>query len=792
MRRVVTGGFAAGLVVLLLSGCVAAVGPAGSDPATSAAAAAAGTSPVPEPSASPSPSAPTAGGAADAPATADPGTGAGDLPQGLAEAVRRDLGITPEQYLAEAAAAGHASDIAPELAKGGVDPNGMWLDGTTIKVHATTPAARSLAESLGATPTSATQPTPPAAPDLSRRASAYDDLDNGTGWYLPLGGAFIALCSTGFNGFSSSGVPTIATAGHCLLNNTPVPSDPVPANRYVQSGPGQPGANGGPIGTLASSTFMFGGGNDSGLIPVTGAGLTPRGQVSTWNGGTIPVRGMKNATPGAPICKSGRTTGWTCGTVYEVNYTVNVEKPDKSFASVNSVVTSMCMWHGDSGGAAMIGNYAVGIDSAGSWSSGACNDPDGYSTVYPLGGDPNSVTMTQAGWQLQVAIDTPVISSTVGGSTPTVAGTVPNAATGTSVSLYVDGSSTAAGTVPVAANGSWSFAPSGLSTGVHAVTAVATYGTYNRSATSAVAYLPVGVQASRLSGDDRVLTSIAVSQAAYPQGADIVYVAFGWNFPDALVSSAAAVHGTGPVLLSPQAGVPQALLDEVARLHPKRIVIVGGTASLAPAVEDALKTVGPPVDRISGVDRFDTARQIVSDAFGAGPVAELYIATGVGFPDSLSASAAAAAKGVPVLTVQGDANALDAATVSTIQSLHPQRITVVGGAASVTAGVYAQLGGLAPALRRIGGPDRFTTSQLVAQDAFPSAAGVYLASGLTFPDALTGSVAAAVAKRPLLLTPATCAAGTVTASMYGWHASTITLVGGASTLTADVAALKLC
>lgn len=790
MRRVVTGGFAAGLVVLLLSGCVAASKNTASDPTVSAPAAGASAGPEASAGASAPSTAPAPTTPPHAPAPADPGSGAGDLPQGLEEAVRRDLGITPEQYLAEAAAAGHASDIAPELAKGGVDPDGMWLDGTTINVHATTPAARSLAESLGATPTAQ---KPPAAPDLSRTAAAYDNLDNGTGWYLPLGGNSISICSTGFNGFASNGAPTVATAGHCLLGNTPVPSAPVVANRYVQSGAGQSGTNGGLLGTLAYSSFMFGGGNDSGLIPVAPAsGLTPRGQVSTWNGGTMPVRGMKNATPGAPICKSGRTTGWTCGTVYEVNYDVSIQNPDSSVVSVNSVITSMCMWHGDSGGAAMIGNYAVGINSAGSWSSASCNDPDGYSTVYPLGGDPNSVTMAQPGWELQVAIDPPVISSTVGGTTPTVTGTVPNAATGTSVSVYVDGSSTAAGTVPVAANGTWSFAPSGLSAGVHAVTAVAAYGTYNRSATSAVAYIPVGVQASRISGDDRVLTSIAVSQAAYPQGADIVYVAYGWNFPDALVASAAAVHGTGPVLLSPQAGVPQALLDEIARLHPDKIVIVGGTASLSPAVEDALTTTGVPVTRISGVDRFDTARQIVSEAFGSGPVPELYVATGVGFPDSLAASAAAATKGVPVLTVQGNADTLDPATVSTIQSLHPQRITVVGGTASVTAGAYAQLAGLAPDVRRLGGPDRFTTSQLVAQDAFPSTAGVYLASGLTFPDALTGSVAAAVAKQPLLLTPTTCAVNTVTASMHGWGASAITLVGGPSTLSTAVAALSSC
>lgn len=585
----------------------------------------------------------------------------------------------------------------------------------------------------------------------------------------------------------------MATAGHCLLGNTPVPADPVRASRYLQSAPGQAGtASNAVIGTLSSGTFMFGGGNDSGLIPVTGANLTPRGQVSTWNGSTIAVRGMTNATVGAPICKSGRTTGWTCGKVLAVNYDQGIQGDGGSIITVNSIATSMCMWHGDSGGPAMIGSLAVGINSSGTWSSQSCSDAQGYSAIYPLGGDADSLTQKQPGWQLQVAIDTPIIASTVGGATPTVSGTVPNAVTGTSVSLHVDGSSTAAATATVAADGTWSFAPTGLSAGVHTVSVTASSGSYNRSAPSAPAYLPIAVQTSRIAGADRVQTAIAASQAAYPGRADVVYVAYGWNFPDALVSSAAAVHGNGPVLLSPSDAVPQTVIDEIARLSPQKIVVVGGTASLAPAVESALHGSAPTVERVDGLDRFDTARRIVADAFGAGPVAKLYIASGVGFPDALSAAAAAAAGGAPVLTVQGDADALDTASVNAIRSLHPQSITVVGGPASVTPGVYAGLAALAPSIARIGGPDRFATSQLVAQSVYSSATTAYLASGLTFPDALTGSVAAAVAKKPLLITPGTCAASTVTSSLAGWRTTGVVLVGGSSVLTDDVAALRSC
>ncbi len=785
MRRVVRGGLAFGLLAVLLSGCAAAAGSSAGSvtkdtrPATAVTAA-------PSSSTVPSPSAPPAT-QTEAPSS-DGRIAAGDLPQGLDAALQRDLGITPEQYLAEAAAAGHASDIAPALAEGGIAPDQVWLDGTTINVHATTASERSLVHSLGATPTTR---TPPTGPDVSRPASAYDDLDNGTGWYLPLDGNYISICSTGFNGFASNGAPTVATAGHCLLGNSPVPAAPISAYRYVQSAPNQQGTPGGLIGALAYSSFMFGGGNDAGLIPVTGAGLTPRGQVSNWKGGTVPVRGMKNATVGAPICKSGRTTGWSCGTVYDVNYTVDILNADGSTVTVNSVITSMCMWHGDSGGPAMIGNFAVGINSAGSWSGPSCTDSDGYSTVYPLGGDPDSLTVKQPGWQLQVAIDTPVITSTVGGATPTVSGTVPNATTATSVSLYVDGSSTSAATAPVTADGKWSLAPTGLSTGVHSVSVTATYGSFNRSASSAAAFLPVGVVADRIAGQDRMDTSVEVSRSAFHDGADVVYLAYGWNFPDALVATAAAVKLHGPVLLATSDGISDSVRTEINRLAPKRIVIVGGTAVLSPRLEQSLSGLAPTISRIAGEDRFDTARRIVADAFGATTVSNLYIASGMGFPDSLSAAAAAGASGMPVLTVLGWADTLDAATMTAISALHPAKITIVGGPNSVSAGIASQLSGVASTVR-IGGTDRFQTSELVAQSVTATAPSVYVASGMTFPDALTGSVLAGISGKPLLLTGGTCVPRYTTEALAGWHSTAITLVGGLNALSADVAVLSSC
>src|SRR5580704_6007818 len=74
----------------------------------------------------------------------------------------------------------------------------------------------------------------------------------------------------------------------------------------------------------------------------------------------------------------------------------------------------------------------------------------------------------------------------------------------------------------------------------------------------------------RLAGADRFATAAAVSQATYPDGAPIAYVATGLDFPDALAAAAAA-GGHGPVLLTLPDSVPPATSSELARLHPHQV-----------------------------------------------------------------------------------------------------------------------------------------------------------------------------------------------------------------------------
>jgi len=122
-----------------------------------------------------------------------------------------------------------------------------------------------------------------------------------------------------------------------------------------------------------------------------------------------------------------------------------------------------------------------------------------------------------------------------------------------------------------------------------------------------------------------VWTAAGSADAAAP-GEQVVYVATGENFPDALGAAPAAALGRAPILLVAKDSIPTATADELMRLDPDRIVIVGGTGVISAAVEAALGAYAPTVDRIAGADRYQTAAEISKATFPQGhPMAEAAI-----------------------------------------------------------------------------------------------------------------------------------------------------------------------
>ena len=85
---------------------------------------------------------------------------------------------------------------------------------------------------------------------------------------------------------------------------------------------------------------------------------------------------------------------------------------------------------------------------------------------------------------------------------------------------------------------------------------------------------------TRLAGEDRYATAVAVSAASFASGVPGLFVATGQSFPDALVAVPAAARTGSALLLVPGSSVPAAIRNEAVRLAPSRLGLLGGMAAM--------------------------------------------------------------------------------------------------------------------------------------------------------------------------------------------------------------------
>lgn len=295
----------------------------------------------------------------------------------------------------------------------------------------------------------------------------------------------------------------------------------------------------------------------------------------------------------------------------------------------------------------------------------------------------------------------------------------------------------------------------------------------------------------RLEGSDRYAVSVAVSERGYPDGADVVYVASGQVFADGLTAGPAAAHEGGPVLLTRGTQMPANVAAEIERLNPSRIVIVGGEATISPAVATALEGMAGTVERVGGANRYEVSRNLADYAFDGSAAA--FIATGRVFSDALSAGPAAASIDAPILLVDGLATELDGATGGAIDALGASTVYLMGGTRSMSNGIELGLDNAGLAVSRFAGSDRYQAAILVNRAFFDAPVpGMYIASGLVFPDALSASALAGAEGAPLYLARQACVDSGIITESLRLDQPPVTLVGGPATLAPSVAEYAIC
>ena len=189
-------------------------------------------------------------------------------------------------------------------------------------------------------------------------------------------------------------------------------------------------------------------------------------------------------------------------------------------------------------------------------------------------------------------------------------------------------------------------------------------------------------------GPTRFETAVELSKGAFPEPVAKVYLATGFDFPDAVVAAAAAAQAGAPLLLTHPAVIPTALRDELVRLSPSEIVVVGSPDEIPDAQLAEFERYATTVRRIDGGDRYTTAAVLSADTF-APDVAVAYVAVGSDFPDALTGGAAAGVFPGPVLLVETDA--IPAAVAEELTRLSPTDVVILGGEGVVSAAVADQL-----------------------------------------------------------------------------------------------------
>ncbi len=304
------------------------------------------------------------------------------------------------------------------------------------------------------------------------------------------------------------------------------------------------------------------------------------------------------------------------------------------------------------------------------------------------------------------------------------------------------------------------------------------------SPTIAPMQIVAGETSTRIAGDDRYET--AANIALEFGTADVVYIASGVTFPDALTArlapSGASANarstngftgGDAPTLLTRPDSLPDATAEALDALDPTTIRIIGGPAAVSDDVAQELEGFGAVVERIGGADRYETSALMAADFPVGLPV--VFVATGEDFPDALSGGAAAARADAPVLLTRG--GDLPVATADALRNLAPQSVIVLGGPGAVSDEVFNAIAQIVPATSRIAGANRYETSAAIAL-TFERDTGVLLATGETYPDALVGGALAGLEGVPLLLTASGVLSAETLAALQQLSPQGTTILGG--------------
>ena len=275
-------------------------------------------------------------------------------------------------------------------------------------------------------------------------------------------------------------------------------------------------------------------------------------------------------------------------------------------------------------------------------------------------------------------------------------------------------------------------------------------------------------QTTRISGKDRIATSVEISKSAYSTSENVV-LASGFNFADALSAGQLASALNAPLLLSSQYKLDSQTKNEINRLKAKKVFVVGGDNAISKTgVDTTLKSEKIDVTRLEGQDRYSTSQKVMEKTKEIINPEYLLIASGKNFPDALAATGFFVNhKSVMVLS--------DGVTYpeSNLKEI------AIGGKNQLPLKGFTG--------RRVSGKDRYETALEIAKLSFDKNNNAILASGQVFADSLSAVSLTKKHNAPIILTQSNSL--TESAKKY-LNGKNVFIVGGEKTVVNDILTRK--
>ena len=271
-------------------------------------------------------------------------------------------------------------------------------------------------------------------------------------------------------------------------------------------------------------------------------------------------------------------------------------------------------------------------------------------------------------------------------------------------------------------------------------------------------------QTTRISGKDRITTSVEISKSAYTTSENVV-LASGFNFADALSAGQLASALDAPLLLSSQDKLDSQTKNEINRLKAKKVFVVGGDNAISKTgIDTTLKSEKIDVTRLEGQDRYSTSQKVMEKTKEIINPEYLLIASGKNFPDALAATGFFVNhKSVMVLS--------DGVTYpkSNLKEI------AIGGKNQLPLKGFKG--------KRVSGKDRYETALEIAKLSFDKNNNAILASGQVFADSLSAVSLTKKHNAPIILTQSDSL--TENAKKY-LNGKNVFIVGGEKTVAKNI------